>query len=310
MKEILLALVLDILFGELPYRIHPVVWMGKWISLLTPPRTLDGRLRPLLRGAGIVASGMALSVVAGRLVERASHHLPSGMGFLLRATVLKSTFSFRALIKASDDVYRALSRGDLDMARHWLSWHLVSRDTRTLNRAQVSAATVESLAENLSDGLIAPLIYYRLAGLPGALAYRFVNTADAMLGYRDEHREWLGKVPAKTDDVLNLLPARLSAMLILLVGRFTEGQLWRGWRVWRRDAGKTSSPNAGHPMAAMAGILGVELEKRGHYRLGKGLPPPQADDIKRAQRIIRGVLLVLPLVLYFLRRQNRTGTGR
>jgi len=149
-----------------------------------------------------------------------------------------------------------------------VSWRLVSRDTATLSATQVSAATIESVAENLSDSVVAPLLYYAVGGLPAAFGYRFANTADAMVGYRDEVYEWLGKAPARLDDLFNLVPARLAAALIVAAAPLTGESAGRAWRIWRRDAGKTASPNAGHPMSAMAGALDVELEKVGHYRLG------------------------------------------
>jgi adenosylcobinamide-phosphate synthase len=167
-----------------------------------------------------------------------------------------------------------------------LSWHLVSRDTSTLDESRIAAATIESLAENTSDSAIAPLFWYAVAGLPGALVYRFLNTADAMLGYRDAEREWLGKAAARLDDVANLIPARLTALCMILSAPWLGGRMEGGWRIWRRDAGTTASPNAGHPMSAAAGVLGVELEKVDHYRLGAGQPKPSARDIRRSQRLV------------------------
>jgi adenosylcobinamide-phosphate synthase len=178
-----------------------------------------------------------------------------------------------------------------------LGWHLVSRDTVGLDEARVAAATVESLAENASDGVVAPWCFYLLGGLPAALAYRFVNTADAMLGYRDAEREWLGKVPARLDDLLNLLPARLTAALILLAAPLFRQRWATALRVWWRDARKTASPNAGQPMAAAAGALGVELEKVGCYRLGSGLRLATVADVTRAVRLLYTVAsLALVLV--------------
>jgi adenosylcobinamide-phosphate synthase len=149
----------------------------------------------------------------------------------------------------------------------------------------VAAAAVESLAENLGDSVVAPLCYYAIGGLPGAVAYRAVNTLDSMIGYRGRY-EWLGKAGARLDDVLNLLPSRLAVLLIVgaaaVVGEDARG----AWRVARRDARLTAGPNAGWPMAAMAGALGVELEKVGHYRLGAGGAAADATAIERADRVI------------------------
>jgi adenosylcobinamide-phosphate synthase len=150
----------------------------------------------------------------------------------------------------------------------------------------VAAAAVESVAENASDGVVAPWLFYLVGGLPAALAYRFVNTADAMLGYRDVEREWLGKIPARLDDVLNVLPARVTAMLIMLAAPLVGGRPPRGLKVWWHDASKTPSPNAGRPMAAAAGVLGVAREKIGCYRLGAGQRLPAAEDVRRAVKLL------------------------
>ena len=148
--------------------------------------------------------------------------------------------------------------------------------------------------------MVAPLFYYLLGGLPLALVYRFVNTADAMLGYHTPELEWLGKVPARMDDVLNLIPARLTAMLLALAAPLTGGSLKRSLRSIRRDAHQTLSPNAGYPMSAMAGALDVELAKVGCYRLGEGGRKPNIQDLRKARHIIFGTAgLVLALVLLY-----------
>jgi adenosylcobinamide-phosphate synthase len=224
-------------------------------------------------------------------------------GLLLEAMALKMAIGLRGLEAAATVVGDALVRGDLPEARRLVRWHLVSRETSDLDEARVSAATIESVAENASDGVVGPLLYYALFGLPGALVYRYVNTCDSMLGYRDAAREWLGKVPARLDDLVNLLPARLTAYLLIAAARLGGADARRAQEVRRRDARTTASPNAGHPMSAMAGALGVELEKRGHYVLGQGQRLPVGTDIARSVQLMRtaaaiaaGCLLLLGLV--------------
>ena len=176
-----------------------------------------------------------------------------------------------------------MESGELEAARRLVGWHLVSRDTSRLDDSQVAAAAIESLAENANDSIVAPLLFYAIAGLPGVLAYRFINTCDAMLGYRDLKREWLGKCSARVDDLANLVPARLTAALIILAGVPLGGSVPRAVRTWFRDSRATASPNAGHPMSAAAGVLGVELAKCGHYRLGTGERLPAARDIAQGK---------------------------
>ncbi|MCC9075394.1 adenosylcobinamide-phosphate synthase CbiB [Litorilinea aerophila] len=283
-----LALLLDLALGDPPNRLHPVAWMGQAIAAAQRRAQGSGRspLAYLLMGAGIALGGGAAVAVLARAAEWLAARLPRPWGWLLQALLLKSTFSLRGLMGAARAVHEPLAAGDLPTARRLLGWHLVSRDTRALDAGQVAAATIESLAENCSDGVLAPLFYYGLGGLPAAMAYRFVNTGDAMLGYRDPAREWLGKAPARLDDLANLVPARLTAGLLVLAAWLAGENPRRAWRVWRRDHGCTASPNAGHPMAAMAGALGVALAKEGHYVLGEGQPTPTPAEIPRAVKMV------------------------
>jgi adenosylcobinamide-phosphate synthase len=199
--------------------------------------------------------------------------------------LLKPTFALRELGRAARRVRDALAAGRIDQARRDLG-SLCSRDASRLDPPLLVAGAVESLAENASDSLVAPLVYYALFGLPGAVFYRAVNTLDAMIGYRGRY-EHLGKAAARLDDALNLLPARLTALLLLPAGWACGADPVRGLRVLRRDGAATESPNAGRPMAAMAGLLGVELEKRGHYRLGDRVNALSPDTIDAAWRAVR-----------------------
>jgi adenosylcobinamide-phosphate synthase len=289
---LLLALLLDLVLGDPPNRFHPVAWMGAVIGLARRAAPHWHRWLTLLYGAGVAVGGMLVVGILGVIVEALLQRLPLPWYWLAEACVLKTTFACRGLIQAAQQVQAALAAGELERARELVLWHLVSRDTSALTPSQVAAATVESVAENTSDGIIAPLMFYALGGLPAALAYRFINTADAMLGYRDPEREWLGKVPARLDDLVNLLPARLTAGLFLLVTWLLGGPIHRACRVWWRDAGQTASPNAGRPMSVMAGALGVELEKIGNYCLGAGQALPAAQDIHAAVRLLAWALVL------------------
>ncbi|ETW95552.1 MAG: hypothetical protein ETSY1_30110 [Candidatus Entotheonella factor] len=294
--SLLLAMCMDIAFGEPPNRFHPVVWMGHLIAALRRWAPQQGRVNAFLYGGALMLLSGVLVMGLGVLLQQLTAMLPWLLRMLLEAVVLKTCFSLRGLTIAALEVQQALRQQNLPQARHLLSWHLVSRDTTDLNPSEISAATIESVAENASDSLVAPLFYYAIGGLPCALLYRLINTADAMLGYRDPEREWLGKIPARLDDLANLLPARLTAWLILIIAFFYRRGILEAWRVWWRDAKQTESPNAGHPMSAMAGALGVELVKLGHYRLGDGLQPPVQADIVRSVAILYGIA-VLTLIL-------------
>lgn len=283
---VFLALGLDILFGDPPNRFHPVARMGSLIASAQRRQPLGRPAYKFIYGSGIsLGGGMIIFLLSKSLIQIVDK-LPIPVNWLAEAALLKSTLSVRGLTQAAQEVDNELLSGDLPAARRLLTWHLVSRTTENLDSSEVAAATIESIAENTSDGVLAPLFYYALGGLPLAFFYRYANTADAMLGYHTPPLEWLGKVPARLDDVLNYLPARLCAYLLILAAALCGEDAHRAWWVMKRDATKTLSPNAGYPMSVMAGALRVELGKSGEYRLGVGGGEPQTEDIRRARRMM------------------------
>lgn len=276
-RALLLALAADALLGDPPNAWHPVVLLGNWMRLGEQLAPTAGHAR-LVWGAAWMAGGTLL-------VGRSAALLPNHV--LVQGLLASTLLAYRGLDQAVGAVQAALAAGDLDEARRLLSWHLVSRPTAELSAPEVAAAAIESLAENLSDSLVAPLLAYLLAGLPGLAAYRLSNTADAMWGYRNARYEQLGKAAARLDDGLNLLPARLTAVLLALTAQLYCGRGAVAWRVACRDAARTASPNAGWPMAAMAGALDTTLNKRDHYSLGAGLRPPDPAMIGEARTLAR-----------------------
>ena len=284
---ILSALLLDQIIKDPPNAFHPVGWMGKFISLIGN-RTLRGNnLFKLVYGCLILCLGIALFGMAGRGLQWVIDLLSAPFNWLIGAFLLNFFFTVRGLKRATDAVQQALDDGDLDKARWAVGYHMVSRDTGGLNASQISAAAVESVAENTNDSIIAPLLYYLVGGLAGVLIYRFVNTADSMLGYHDEEREWLGKIPAILDDVLNFIPARITALLMIMVSLHKQFNFKNAWRIWYRDRYKTTSPNAGHPMSAAAGALDLELAKSGVYVLGQGSRRANHQDIERSVKLMQ-----------------------
>jgi adenosylcobinamide-phosphate synthase len=296
-----LAVALDLACGDPPNPFHPVAWMGSGLIVARHHLPTRGRLLPLFCGALLMGTGFVAAVALGQGIGHGLAWLPMPMAVLVEAILLKSLFSIRGLAHAAKSVALALEEGDLAEARALASWHLVSRRTDDLDAPRVAAAAIESVAENASDSIVAPLFYYGLGGLSGVLAYRLINTADSVLGYRDADREWLGKVPARLDDLANLIPARLTALMVILAAPGAGGRSSRAFRIWWRDARKTASPNAGHPMSAAAGALGVELEKVGYYRLGEGLRPPEVADIQRAIRLLAGTIGLALVLIALLR---------
>jgi adenosylcobinamide-phosphate synthase len=195
---------------------------------------------------------------------------PISQSPIFSALALKPIFAYRNLRRAMSKVAEALARNDLVEARRLTAWHLVSRDTSDLSAAEVAGAAIESLAENLTDSVTAPLLAYAWGGLSAAWAYRFINTADAMWGYRNPEFEQLGKFPAQLDDILNWLPARLTAWLLVLAAGLVGAEAAQARQTMLAFHHTTPSPNAGWTMSAMAGALGVTLHKRGVYRLAGG----------------------------------------
>lgn len=306
-SAIYISFYIDIVLGEPPNRLHPVAWMGSAIGAFDrrAPRGRPGVA--FLWGCGLAVAGAAVIAGMGLLIERVLARLPDVVAVVAEGLVLKATISVRGLARAAGEVRSALDAGDLASARRLLGWHLVSRDTSGLDASGIAAAAVESVAENASDAVVAPILYYALGGLPAALAYRFLNTADAMLGYRGGKYEWIGKAPARLDDLANLLPSRLTALLMMAAAPLAGGSPGRAWRTWRRDARLTASPNAGHPMSAASGALGIVLEKDGAYRLGDGLADPVAADIGRAVRLLYGTAGLALVAATLLLRHGRPG---
>lgn len=296
-----LAFAIDVVLGDPPNRFHPVAWMGNAIARARRFSPQQGNVKRFIYGGLFLAIGVTTVGLIGWAIDRGCEKVPLAVAVVVQALVLKSTFSVRSLSRAGQAVAEPLRRDDLAAARYQVSYHLVSRDVSQLDAAEVSAATIESIAENTSDSVVAPLFFFAVAGLPGALVYRFVNTCDAMWGYRTPELEWLGKTSARLDDLLNLIPARLTAMVMVVFGGLYHQRLVAAFRIWFRDRALTASPNAGQPMSAAAGVLGVALEKKGHYLLGSGLRLPDVNDIDRAVRLLWVTAVVSVAIVIGLR---------
>ena len=291
----LLAAAYDILLGEMPARIHPVVWIGRLISFL--------RLRfpaSKIGGMALALVVIAVTVLSGHLLVRAAGYLPL-LPLLLSAFLLKSTFSMRCLLQVSSDIGRAIEE-DMDRARSMLP-ALVGRDTASLSPGQASSAVIESLSENYVDGILSPIFYYVLfsplgLGLEAALAFKAVSTMDSMVGYKTEGLRELGFAGARADDLLNFIPARLSIFSIALARPLQAGA---ALAAAIRFHGRTPSPNSGWPMAACAGALGLRLEKPGSYVLLDEGEEPQTSDVPLAIGLIqRAIFLILAAALLIL----------
>jgi adenosylcobinamide-phosphate synthase len=264
--SVLAAAALDAVAAEPPVRVHPVVWSGRYLDRVAPRVPAAPPGRALAGGGAAWLVGAAASLLAGRALDRRP----------LRGPALWPLLSARMLLTEVLAVERALGE-DLEAGRAALA-RIVSRDTGDLTSTEVRGAAIQSVAENLSDSVVAPLFWYAVAGLPGAALYRFANTADACWGYRTPRWRYAGTVAARADDALNLVPARLTALLLRGPVDLT--------RV-RAEARRTASPNAGWPMAALALRLDLRLSKRDHYVLHPSGADPGPGDVERAFRLVR-----------------------
>jgi adenosylcobinamide-phosphate synthase len=282
----------DALFGD-PRRGHPVAGFGQAAGALERRVWADSRAR----GVGFTVACVGATIAVGQLTRRAARRVagPELAELVVTAAATWAVLGGRSLAAEGQIMYDLLAQSQVDAARSRLS-HLAGRDPEGLDSGQLARATVESLAENTSDAVVAPLVWGAVAGVPGLLGYRAVNTLDAMVGHRSSRYARFGWASARLDDAANLVPARLSALLAAATAPLVSGSPTAAVRAWWRDADKHPSPNAGPVEASFAGALGVTLggtntygqrvENRG--TLGDG-PPPGVPDIPRAIRLSRAV---------------------
>jgi adenosylcobinamide-phosphate synthase len=312
----LLALLIEAMVGY-PDRLsrgigHPVTWMGRLVGMLDRHLNRDSDDPALRRRAGVVAVLIlvfAVGIVA-LLIERSLLLLP--FGFIAVAFFASTMLAQRSLYAHVASVASALESGDLDAARAAVS-HIVGRDTAALDEAAVARAAIESLAENFSDGVVAPAFWMVLGGLPGAAIYKAINTADSMIGHRNARHRDFGWAAARLDDLVNLPSSRLAALLIAGASTFTpNASMANAWEAIGRDASRHASPNAGYPEAAIAGALGLALGGPRSYGgtqvdgtwMGDGRRDARATDIRaalslyiRADAMLIGIVALLAVLI-------------
>jgi len=264
--------------------------MGRSVGRALPPDPPNAGSRRLLRGGLVVTVGAGVCAALGHLAARGGRRLPPAPAALAEAAVLWPLLALKGLVDAAKRVAAALEHGDLDEARRALLW-LVGRPTEPLDAPLLASAAIESLAENLADSVLGPLLLARLLGPGAAAVYRLANTADAVVGHRDRFARG-GWASARLDDLLNLGPSRAAALAIALSAPAGPGSAAGAMRCRHLDGRAAASPNAGHPMAAMAGALDVRLEKPGHHILNATGRPPCPADIRAAMRIVRVATVV------------------
>ncbi|MFF2556858.1 cobalamin biosynthesis protein [Nocardia sp. NPDC058058] len=293
---LLIGFATDRVFGD-PRRGHPVAGFGTTAMRLEQVTYRDQRLAGIVHEIVLVGGTVSLGIIAQRVTRR--------RGVAQTALVAAATWTVlggTTLAKTGRQMADLLESGDIEGARKLLP-SLCGRDPELLDADGLARAALESIAENTSDATVAPLFWGAIAGVPGLLGYRAVNTLDAMVGYRNERYNRFGWAAARTDDIANLGPARVAGVITTVLAPVIGGRPADAWRAWRRDAGKHPSPNAGVAEASMAGALGVQLGGLTRYRhgtemrptLGDG-PAPRVADLRRAVRLSEAVQLATALI--------------
>ena len=261
-----LAMLLDMAVGDPRSRWHPVVLIGRvisfWEKRLYPKRSQPG-MTVFDGGCCVLLVFLTVGAVGGVIMHAAAwagYYVYSALSVVM----LYITITPDSLARDGKEIAGLLMTGDLVKARQKLSW-IVGRDTDKLDEGEISRATIETVAENITDGILSPLFYFALGGPLGALLYRTANTMDSMLGYKNDRYIYFGRVAARLDDILNYIPARITALLLLAGAWILRYDVRRAWRIMRRDADKHPSPNGGYAEATVAGALGIRLGGNNYY---------------------------------------------
>lgn len=316
---IVCGFLLDLLFGDPAWIIHPVVIMGRCISILECglrrvfPRTPCGEFF----GGCVLAAALPIgTLILAALLSLLSFWIHPAAGFVLQTVWCWQALAVRGLRTESLAVYRRLEENDLPGARKAVS-RIVGRDTQNLSAEGVTKAAVETVAENYSDGVLAPMFYMILGGAPLAMVYKAINTMDSMVGYKNDRYLYFGRAAAKLDDAANYLPSRLAALFWIVSAGLT-GQSVRGaWIIWRRDARNHASPNSAQTESACAGALSIQLAGPAYYfgtrydkpMIGDSIRPIEPQDIIRSNRMLYAASLSALLIFLLIRLAVCIGLG-
>ena len=301
---IIIALIIDMILGEVPNKIHPVIYMGNMISKLK-----DYLPKTKFSGLLIILTTTFTFTIITLIILIIIAFINQWLFIIIAALILSTTFSINFLIESVRKIQKELSQ-DINIARKSMSY-LVSRDTSELTESRITSAAIETLTENITDSIISPLFYTTIfslifgiiIGICVAIIYRVSNTMDAMLGYTTEELIDIGRYPAKWDDVLNYIPARITGYYVVLSSLILRYDYKQSYDVMKKFANKTPSPNSGYYMAATAGALNITLVKEGVYTLGYGNDELNKEKISEAIKItkVTSILFILTIIIiYFI----------
>lgn len=307
---LLLAVCLDFVWGDPGGRFHPVALIGKLINIVESLFYKENISSKLLFFRGMFAA-LFLLITIGFLIYEIQLNTLNFLGTILQGILLSFAISVRTLAKRGVEIASDVEKNNLIAARHKLSL-IVSRDTAKLNQDDVIRGTIETMAENIVDGLISPLFWFLIFGLPGAFIYRTANTLDAMWGYRNIRYEYFGKFAARVDDVLNFIPARICGIILLSVALLSNYKIKSALQNWKNDASKHPSPNAGIPEAIVAGLLGIRLGGYNYYGdiehfrafLGTKIKPFTSNNIYELRKLLYLTSFFYTFILYIVLRMK------
>jgi adenosylcobinamide-phosphate synthase len=282
-----LAVLIDLTLGEPPNWLHPTVWMGRLILYLKNKiRSKNARIEKMNGTLMALSIIILFSVPIYFILFLVREYLGQIAYIITSAFLLKLTFAIRCMEQYTLPIAKSVETGDIERARKLLS-HIVRRDPTKLGSQHVISAAVESIAEGTVDGITSAFFYFSLFGVPGAVAFRVINTLDSMVGYKDTEHVNIGWFSARLDSLANYVPARLTALLMVLAAWLSRENWKSAWKILCRDKNKTESVNAGWSMSTMAGALGVRLEKLKCYTLGDADEELSPRHIAQALRIMK-----------------------
>jgi adenosylcobinamide-phosphate synthase len=297
-----LAFLIDLVFGEVPDRIHPTLWMGKLTDYFKSKLKNKNSRIEKVNGVFVCLSLITLFALPTYFVLFWIREFFSWLPYIVAsAIVLKTTFAIKCMKQYTLPIADSVKKEDYDRARQLLPF-IVRRNPTELTKRHIISAAVETIAEGTTDGITSPFFYFALFGVPGAVAFRVVNTLDSMVGYKDLEHINIGWFSAKMDTIANYIPTRLTAIILMLSALILRENWRKSWRILRRDRKNTESRNAGWTISAMAGALNIQLEKLGFYKIGDNndLSPihiRKALRIMLLTAILFGVLIILPLLV-------------